>query len=267
MRQPLEDVLADDPERVRATSLAEAEDQLRSVFLAAQGQANAYSAERLQEVFEVAERALALSEAFPVPETHRAKSPAGAWWSRISGLASKYGVGLLLAACAPLVADSSVTLAIASGVGAVWSLAAARQADKGLALPKPPPPKVVEAKMRGLLSAADRSLLSMTAPRALEAPSKGRSDFQQEDVLHLMQDILALGRGDDANEDAIYAAQNSQRLLKRAGFAVVWDGSTELFEVMSDPSVSGEILLKPALEHNSEPTKTVFGVKVRGGGA
>ena len=41
MRQPLEDVLADDPERVRATSLAEAEDQLRSVFLAAQGQANA----------------------------------------------------------------------------------------------------------------------------------------------------------------------------------------------------------------------------------
>ena len=60
MRRPLEDILSDHPELTRAESRGQAEQHLEQLFLEAQGQSNAYAAERLEEIYEVAERALAL---------------------------------------------------------------------------------------------------------------------------------------------------------------------------------------------------------------
>ena len=262
-RRPLEDMLADAPDLAQAQSLSEAEEKLRAVFLAAQGQANAYAAERLQEVYEVAERALALSAAFPPPARGEEAAPAPAWWRRIPQLVARYGAGLLLAASAPLVADSSVALAIACGVAAVLSLVAARQPSGVLPVRREgPEPRAVRTKFESLLSAADRSLISMTAPRAIEAPAASKTALQEDDVLHLLQDVLALARHVD-DEEAQALGENAARLAERAGFRAVWDGDPDLFEVMRDPDVEAPLLLKPALVHKTDRTRTVFGVMVR----
>ena len=75
----------DEPRLAEAETLPEAEEGLRAIFLAAQGDANAYAAERLQEVFRVAGRALALSEAFPVEGSvsSRAGPHEGPWYRRL----------------------------------------------------------------------------------------------------------------------------------------------------------------------------------------
>jgi len=262
--RPLEDLLADAPELAQAESLSEAEERLRRVFVAAQGQANAYSAERMQEVFEVAERALALSAAFPaqLPAQVQATSGPRAWWRRIPQLVTRFGTGILLAACAPLVADSSVILAVTCGVGAAFSLVAARRPEGALPPPKRPEPRAVRTKFESLLSAADQSLISMTAPRALEAPSSSRTPFQEDDVLQLLQDMMAMGRFSD-DEDVRALSENASRLADRAGFRPVWEGDPDLFEVMTDPAIKEPLLLKPALTHKNDPTRTVFGVMVR----
>lgn len=265
MRRPLENLLAEAPDLGEAKSLSDAEERLRSVFAAAQAEANAYSAERLQELYEVAERALALSAAFPPPPSHGAAQPAaeGPWWKRLPQLAGRYGAGILLAACAPLVADSSVTLAILAGVAAALSLTAGRRPGLGaMVRRKVVEPRAVEAKLRSLLSAADRSLTSMTAPRALQSPSGGRGLFQEEDVLNLLQEVMALGR-EVENEAAQAMAENAERLAARAGFEPLWTPHPDMFEVMRDPAVPEPLLLKPALVHKSDPTRTVFGLLVR----
>ncbi|MEM1381154.1 MAG: hypothetical protein AAGH41_11080 [Pseudomonadota bacterium] len=262
--RPLADLLSDAPELARAESLSEAEQRLREVFVAAQGQANAYSAERIQEVYEVAERALALSAAFPAPAapgTTRTGA-AGPWWRRARDLVGQYAAGLLLAACAPLVADSSAILAVACGVAAALSLIAARRPDGKLPEPKLLEPRAVRTKFESLLSAADQSLRSMTAPRALDAPQGGRATFQDDDVLQLLQDVMALGRLTD-DEDMRVLSENAERLASRAGYQPIWDDDPQLFEVMTDPQIREPLMLKPALIHKNDPTRTVFGVVVR----
>lgn len=265
MRRTLEDVLSDEPRLAEAETLPEAEEGLRAIFLAAQGDANAYAAERLQEVFQVAERALALSEAFPVEGlvSSRARPHEGPWYRRLQRAVARYGAGLLLAACAPLVADVSVTLAIAAAVTALLTLTATRRSSDPVGL-RPADSKAVSAKIRGLLSAADRSVLSMTAP-VTEGPSARKpSHFLDEDILQMMQDALALGREAEPGSDAAAIAANAERLVQRAGYRVVWEDDTDAFEVMHDPSFSGSLLLKPALVHQTQPGRIVFGVKVKG---
>ncbi|MEM9838667.1 MAG: hypothetical protein AAF830_05870 [Pseudomonadota bacterium] len=261
-RRPLEEMLADEPELAQAQSLDEAEERLRALFSAAQGQANAYAAERLQEVYDVADRALALSSAFPPPAPVVPGSAGSPWWRRAQDLVGRYGAGLLLAACAPLVADSSVTLAIASGIAAALTLLAARKPADTPPPTKRPEPRAIKRRIESLLSAADRSLSSMTAPQALEAPRSGKQAFQEDDVLQVLQDMMALGRHTDDNEVQALA-ENAQRLVDRAGFRPVWEGDGDLFEVMIDPAVREPILLKPALVHKADRTRTVFGVLVR----
>ncbi|MEO1476716.1 MAG: hypothetical protein AAFS13_10080, partial [Pseudomonadota bacterium] len=138
----------------------------------------------------------------------------------------------------------------------------ARKPDDGPTPVKGPEPKAIRARMESLLSAADRSLSSMTAPQALEAPKSARDAFQDDDVLQMLQDIMALGRHVD-DEEAQTLAENAMRLADRAGYAPVWEGDGDLFEVMIDPAVSHPILLKPALVHKNDRTRTVFGVVVR----
>ena len=254
MSRPLEDALKDHRDLSEPESRADAEAVLEALFVEAQSEANAYTAERLQEVYEVADRALALGSAFPPPVPLEQQDGATTrWFLRLPDLLAQYGGGLLLAACAPLVADASVLLAAACGVGAVLTIAANRKPRR--TAPKPLPPKAVQAKLEGLLSAADRSLASMTAPRALEAPPKSQGPFAEDDVITFLQDAAA-ETGD--------IGENAERLLSRAGYKVVRDGPSDLFEVMIDPEVKEPILLKPALVHHTDSKKTVFGVKVRG---
>lgn len=258
MRRPLEDILSDHPELTRAESRGQAEQHLEQLFLEAQGQSNAYAAERLEEIYEVAERALALGASFP-PVPVEERRPAAAWFLKLPGLLAQYGGGLLLAACAPLVASDSTILAVACGVAAVLTLVGQRRA--GDAKPKPQPPKAVAAKFEGLVSAAERSLSSMTAPRALEAPQGRSTPLAEDDVLGFLQDaVMAKGQSEEADE----LAANAERLIERAGYRIVREGKDDLFEVMVDPDVQTPILLKPALVHRADPTKTVFGVLVRG---
>ncbi|GGY56266.1 hypothetical protein [Parvularcula lutaonensis] len=258
MRRPLDDILSEHPELSRAESRAEAEEHLEELFLEAQKRSNAFAAERLEEIYEVAERALALGASFP-PVPIEERRPAAAWFLKVPGLLAQYGGGLLLAACAPLVADESTMLAVACGVGAVLTLVGQRRGGGGK--PRREPPKAVAAKFEGLVSAAERTLSSMTAPLALEAPSRQGTSLSDDDVLSFLQDaVMVRGLSDEADE----LAANAERLIERAGYRIVCEGSDDLFEVMIDPEVAEEILLKPALVHRTDPGKIVFGVKVRG---
>lgn len=263
MHRPLEDVLADRPDLAGADSRAEAEAHIKALFLEAQGKANAYSAERLQEIYEVAERALALAAAFPPALPELPKGGKAPLWRRLPDLAASYGGGLLLAACAPLVADTSVILAAGCGVAAVLSLAFPGRGTTKIKSPRRDAPKAVEAKFQSLITAADRTLSSMTAPRALEAPTGPRAAFPEEDVAGFLQDALMLSRM-SAGSEGTELAKNAERLAERAGFHVAWEGDDELFEVMVDPDIDEPMLLKPALVHKTDSTKTVFGVMVRG---
>jgi hypothetical protein len=256
MRRPLRDVLDDHPDLVGGANRDEAEAHLETLFLTAQNHANAYSAERLQEIYEVAERAFALGAAFPPPPEPRRESAAGGMIEAAPRLLRRFGGGLLLAASAPLVAETSAILAIACAVGAVLTLAMPnRSREERAALP---PPKAPDAKFEGLIEAADRSLNAMTAPRALAAPEEARGRQIPEDVLVFLQEALV---GDDKENADLRA--NAERLLRKAGYRPVREGPDELFEVMVDPDVEGPLLLKPALVHQSDPLKTMPGVIVR----
>ena len=259
-RGPLEDVLADQPQLSTADDRRDAEAQLETLFLTAQDQVNAYQAERLREVFELAERAVALGSAFPVSEPEE-RDGSFSWITDVPKWASRYGAGILLAACAPLVANDSVTLAVLAGVGAALSLVSAlrpHDTDK-MARPKP---KAVEARFKGLVSAADRALLSMTAPRALTQAAGPATPLPHDDVMAFLQDA-AMAEG---SEEADELRSNAERMISRAGYRVVREGSPDLFETMVDPDVTAPLLLKPALVHRHDGNKTIFGVMVRGQG-
>lgn len=256
-RGPLEDALYDRPDLLAAASRREAEAHLEALFLEAQGQVNSYQAERLREVYDLAERAVALGSAFPVlPEEER--GGAGAWFTALPSLLSRYGGGLLLAACAPFVAEDSMILAVLAGVGGAVTLAAAFREET--APRRAAKPKAADARFRSLVSAADRALSSMTAPRALAAPAGGRSSLPDEDVLGFLQDAVMAEGSEEADE----LRANAERLIARAGYRVVREGSPDLFETMIDPDVDAPMLLKPALVHREDSSKILFGVMVRG---
>ena len=253
---PLQDALADRPELLAADNRREAEAHLEALFLDAQGGANAYRAERIQEIFELAERAVALGSAFPLPPTEE-RGPTAAWFRRIPDLFGKYGTGLLLAGSAPFVADDSMLLALAAGIGGVVTLASQ---FRSTTTTSPAKPKAVQARFKNLVSAADRALNSMTAPRALAAPSSGQTPLPPDDILAFLQDA-AMAEGSEEADDL---RVNAERLIQRAGYRVVREGPTELFETMLDPDVAEPLLLKPALVHRADESQVIFGVMVRG---
>ncbi|MEO1658384.1 MAG: hypothetical protein AAFR65_11740 [Pseudomonadota bacterium] len=261
MRTPLQDVLSDHPEWEEPQDRAAAEAQLEALFTAARDRSNAYSAARLDELYQVAERALTLAGAFPVATAVPREGQGRPWYRRLSQLVSRYSSGLLLAAAAPLVADASVLLAGACGIAAVLSLAVGGRAD-GVRLRSAPRPKAVAAKLQGLLSAADQSLDSATAPLALPDQRDTGSVFTKDDVLSVLQDILAVTRSGDS-EDMRELQRNAERLATKAGYTPAWDYAPDLFEVMVDPEIEGELVLKPALVHRAKPEQSVFGVMIR----
>ncbi|MEM6748657.1 MAG: hypothetical protein AAF608_14670 [Pseudomonadota bacterium] len=262
MRTPLQDVLSDHPDWEEPQDRAAAEAQVEALFAAARDRSNAYSAARLDELYQVTERALALAGAFPAVSEAKRSTAALSWRQRIPRLISRYSSGLLLAAAAPLVADASVLLAGACGIAAVISLAVGGRADRPLSAKVSPKPKAVTAKLQGLLSAADQSLDSATAPLALE-DHRGKGDgFVREDVLSVLQDILAAAR-DGQSDDLVELQRNAERLALKAGYTPEWRYEPDLFEVMVDPEINGELVLKPALVHGSKPEQSVFGVIVR----
>ncbi|MEE4209980.1 MAG: hypothetical protein V2I43_11995, partial [Parvularcula sp.] len=162
MRTRLEDVLSELPELADAASRDQAEEGLRTLFQRAQGQANSYTAERLDEIYEVAERALALGAAFPPAAELLPQKTTKSRLSQVAELIGRYGGGLLLAGAAPIVAEVSLIFAVACGIGAVLMLSSARR-PSGEGLIKLPPPNAPREKFEGLVSAADRTLGSMTA--------------------------------------------------------------------------------------------------------
>ncbi|MEM6913794.1 MAG: hypothetical protein AAF511_07435 [Pseudomonadota bacterium] len=262
MRTPLQDVLSDHPEWEEPTDRAAAEAQLEALFAAARDRSNAYRAARLDEIYQVTERALTLAGAFSPPRDAQPKKGPLTWRQRAPRIIARYSTGLLLAASAPLVADASVLLAGVCGVAAVLSLAIGTRTEEGARIKTPPRPRAVSAKLEGLLSAADQSLDSATAPMALEDHRDRDASFAQEDVLSLLQDILAATRTDD-HQDSKELRRNAERLATKAGYAPQWRFSPDLFEVMVDPDVHEELVLKPALVHQTRSEKSVFGVIVR----
>ncbi|NNU14733.1 hypothetical protein HK107_00160 [Parvularcula sp. ZS-1/3] len=257
MKRPLEDALLDAPGLSNIETRQDAEERLETLFLNAQGQSNAYAAERMQEVYEVVERAVALGSAFPVTEPEEHQSAAG-WFMQLPSLFARYGSGLLLAGAAPLVADDSMILAVVCGVGAAVTLISRHRQDR----PKRPllPAKAAGAKFESLVSAADRTLSSMTAPRALPPAEAPSTQMAEDEMLGFLQDAVMASGSEEADE----LAANARRLIERAGYRVVREGGEELFEIMVDPELSGSMILKPALVHKKDSTKIIYGVRVRG---
>ncbi|MBB4659468.1 hypothetical protein [Parvularcula dongshanensis] len=255
MRTPLHDVLGHEPQL--SSEGTDAGRQLAVLFETAEARENAFAAERLREIYEVAERSLALGAELAARE--RAAPPARLSWPiRIASVSA----GLLLAACAPIVAETSVLLAALSGVAALGALVMPfRGGVHQAALPAPRADRT-PAKLEAVAAAADRALQAMVEPRSLPAPHSSGAK-PDEDVLGLLQDALQLGR-DAKDEAAREVAENAERLARRLGYKPVFEGRDALFEVMIDPSVGAPVVLRPALVHESEPGRSVFGVKVKG---
>ncbi|WP_031550991.1 hypothetical protein [Parvularcula oceani] len=256
MRTPLEDVLHTHPEI--ASEDSDAGRRLAVLFEAAEARENQYAAERLHELFQIAERALTLGAETaarpPLP-------PASVSWPmRITSVSA----GLLLAATAPLMAETSLLLAALSGIAALAALVMPF-GGSGVRQIKLPAPKAdhTEAKLEAVASAADRALQAMVEPRRLPSPQAERPLGADEDILGLLQDALSVGR-DAEDAGARELAENAERLARRMGYRPVYDGKDELFEVMLDPSVTAPLVLRPALVHEDKPDRTVFGVKVKG---
>ncbi|MEO1043497.1 MAG: hypothetical protein AAFX52_14545 [Pseudomonadota bacterium] len=262
MRTPLQDVLSDHPEWEEPTNRAAAEAQLEALFAAARDRSNAYSAARLDEIYQVTERALTLANAFSVPSDAGSQPTRQSWRQRIPSFLSRYSTGLLLAASAPLVADASVLLAGACGIAAVLSLAVGVRTSGKETARSFPRPKAVTAKLAGLLSAADQSLESATAPLALADQRERGVSFAQEDIVSVLQDVLAAARA--ANQDDLMELErNAERMAAKAGYTPQWTYHPDFFEVMVDPDINQDLVLKPALLHHSRPEQSVFGVIVR----
>lgn len=262
MRTPLEDALHEHPEWSEARDRHEAKANLEAVFLAARQDANAYSAERLSEIYQIAERALTFASAFEqLPATRSPMLADRPWYRRIPRLIVRYGSGLLLAACAPLVADSSVALAVGCAIAAVLTLALTRVSQDSQKKKNRIRPKDTNKKFESLISAADRSLQSATAPAALEHHPSEPLNIPQDDVFSLLQDVLAAG----AEHTELQAlAENAERLAARGGYKILWEPNAQDFQVMVDPHLERDILLKPALIHQSAEGQNVLGVLVRG---
>ena len=253
MRSPLKDALVVQDE---AADPADPHTRLAALFDAAEARENAYAAERLSELHELAARAVTLGEAAGRSEALSAprEAPRALPLRIASGAA-----GAVLAACAPLVAEASVLLAAGAGLAAAAALVLPfrppRKPD-ALALP---PPEAFAPKIEGVLSAADKALRSMTEPHALPAPER-QARTPDEDVLALIQDALALARDEPA---AAALAENAERLARRLGYAPRWEGGSEgLFETMIDPAVPEPLTLRPALVH-ADAHRSVPGVRVR----
>ncbi|MCQ8185976.1 hypothetical protein [Parvularcula maris] len=255
--RPLQETLKLDPELGDAATKEEALAELQQLFLSARDGSNAYVGERLDELYELTERAVTLGSSYPLPLPEERPAPVRLV-TELPRLLGRYGGGLLLAAMAPLVYADSVMLSIAAGVAAVLTLTTGGRPRERTR----PRPKGVDAKFRSLASAADQALVSMTAQRALPPPPPGTSAVPEEDMLSFLQDAVML-EGDLAAEEA---AQNAARLIERAGYRIVREprAGQGLFEVMTDPDLQGELILKPALVHRSDPNRVVPGVLVRG---
>jgi hypothetical protein len=254
---PLQETLKLDRELGDAATKEEALAELQQLFLTARAGSNAYVGERLDELYELAERAVTLGSSYPPPLPEERPAPARLL-AEVPRLLGRYGGGLLLAAMAPLVYADSVMLSVAAGVAAVLTLTTGgRQKERTR-----PQPKGVGQKFKSLASAADQALLSMTAQRALPPPPPGTSAVPEEDMLSFLQDAVML-EGDLAAGEA---AQNAGRLIERAGYRIVREPSAglHLFEVMTDPDYQGELVLKPALVHRADANRIVPGVLVRG---
>ena len=262
MRTPLQDVLSDHPDWEEPRDREAAEAQIEALFAVARDRSNAYSAARLDELYQVTERAITLAGAFPAAPQQGDKKGQLPWRKRLPQLVARYSSGLLLAASAPLVADASVLLAGACGIAAVMSLAFAGRADGQIIPRRSPRPKAVAAKLQGLLSAADQSLESATAPLAIEDQRSKDLGLPKDDVLSVLQDILAATRN-AADRDTQELGRNAERLAMKAGYTPQWDHDPEFYEVMVDPEIEADLVLKPALVHRSKPDQSVFGVIVR----
>ena len=226
--------------------------QLAVLFEAAQRAENQFAAERLSELHQLAERALTLGTEAGRREA-RPRAAHAPWPSRIASVAA----GGLLAACAPIVADASVLLAAASGLGALAALVLPFMRGK------PPVVPVLEdrsaARLEAVASAADRALQAMVEPRALPAPTPAAAR-PDDDVIGLLQDALSLRETDDPAAKEL--AENAARLARHMGYEPAYDGAPGLFETMIDPSVEAPLTLRPALVHK-DPNRTVAGVRVR----
>jgi hypothetical protein len=259
-RKPVQEVLKLDPALGAAKTKEEALAQLQSLFMAAKEDANAYVGERLEEIYELTERAVTLGASYPPPSAEERPRPVRLMAS-LPKLAARYGSALMLAAMAPLVYADSVLLSIAAGVTAVVTLATGWQRAPRKA---PALPRGTQERFRSLASAADQALTSMTAQRALAPPPSEGAGLPSEDMLVFLQEALMLEGSEAADE----AARNAERLVARAGYEVVRspERNEALFEVMRDPGMRGELVLRPALVSRSDRSKVQFGVVVRGGG-
>jgi hypothetical protein len=257
MRTPLNDVLHDDKDSMAGADPGRG---LAVLFETAEKRENAYAAERLREIYEVAERAMSLGA-----ETARAQSAPVAGGTSLSQRAASIAAGLLLAATAPLVAAESVLLAAASGLGAAAALAVplfgGGRRQTRPALPAPDPQRR-SAKLEAVAAAADRALQAMVEPRRLPSPAAHGPALSEEDVVALIQDALALGR-ETEGEAAAELAENAGRLARRLGYTPVFEGGDELFEVMLDPALGAPLVVRPALVHREEG-RSVLGVMVKG---
>ena len=258
MRTPLQDTLTKGalvPATETAPAVRDPARDLAVLFEAAQRSENQYAAERLSELHQLAERALTLGSEAARREA-RPRAAHAPWPQRLASIAS----GGLLAACAPVVAQSSILLAAASGVAALAAIALPFMRGRPQGPPALPAPDRDTDRLRAVASAADRALQAMTEPRALPAPAS-TSARPDDDVIGLLQDALALAPtdGSDAVRDL---AENAERLARHLGYEPTYDGPAGLFETMVDPGVAEPITLRPALVHR-DPDRTVPGVRVR----
>ena len=227
--------------------------RLAVLFGAAEARENAYAAERLAELHELAARAVTLGEASGRAEAMATAPPVPrALPLRIASGAA----GAVLAACAPLVAEASVLLAAGAGLAAAAALVLPFRRPRGSEALALPPPEAFAPKVEGVAAAADRALRSMTEPHALPAPA-ARTATPDEDVLALIQDALALARETPAARDL---AENAERLARRLGYAPSFAEGP--FETMIDPAVTEPLTLRPALV-SSEAGRSVPGVRVK----
>ena len=101
----------------------------------------------------------------------------------------------------------------------------------------------------------------MTAPLTLDHRPTEHLKIPPDDVLSLIQDVLAAGLETPSLRNL---AENAERLAARAGYRVLWEANAEDFQIMVDPCLDHDVLLKPALIHQSLSGRNVLGVLVRG---
>ncbi len=281
MTGPLRTALDRDPKLLRNPTQAELEANLAALFAHAQDSANAYTAERLSALHEIARDALTLGagsslEAMSLSGHGDKKRKLG------PGLMERsvaFLVGLLLVLAALIVFPDSLLLAVLLiAVAVLNGVVAGRGGDGAVMAGKFggasgkdgfTPPSA--AKFTGFIDALDRLLL-LSGERTGAQVGAARGGFDNAKVLRLIQFMLAQSEK-DAGPQAHLIKEIAQDAAEEAGYEVLWRlpppgedkaGGRPLFVASIVDDLQEDIVSLPALRRPDDPHDVLQGQVFKG---